>query len=608
MEEPNKKESDRIQNKFLKDMYDDLFSLLSETQKTIDAQRLEINNIPKIEIPSKSDSATSQKIEKAESNSEAEEKEAKQKDAEFIAEQAGKKIEELFKKIDNCNLTEESKNVLKKMIEYAKKYKEGTVKNYIPFNMRIYCDNDTSLYELTNILLEGFEYFKYIKNKEAAERSLYLVDDMSHISDMYTGSTSLVIFKDVDGLLNKDKPTRDKLLKIWENDILKHSTPTGITTIVVDKNKDKVNELFINNPILKDKIFDFEIETTPPENQEVYNTILDRFRKDSIMTGPFEIKLLDYVNETYKKSTLSAPEYVNITVEKILFNQNKDVIDEDTIPEFEKNKSIDEIFEDLNDLVGLDNVKTMLKDLVSLMEFKKKTSEDLSIKDTNLHMVFLGNPGTGKTTVARMVANILYNLGYIDQNKLIEVSAKDLVGQYVGQTAPKTMSVIEKALGGVLFVDEAYSLATKPGSSTTFNEECVATLIQAMENYRDNLVVIFAGYKKEMDGFLKSNSGIVSRIGYTMDFKDYTTDELIQIFKSMFSKAGFIVSDEAIEEVRKITDEFRNSEGFGNARFIRNLYEKAVIEHATNTANETDKTILKTITKDDITSENIAKL
>lgn len=608
MEEPNKKESDRIQNKFLKDMYDDLFSLLSETQKTIDAQRLEINNIPKIEIPSKSDSATSQKIEKAESNSEAEEKEAKQKDAEFIAEQAGKKIEELFKKIDNCNLTEESKNVLKKMIEYAKKYKDGTVKNYIPFNMRIYCDNDTSLYELTNILLEGFEYFKYIKNKEAAERSLYLVDDMSHISDMYTGSTSLVIFKDVDGLLNKDKPTRDKLLKIWENDILKHSTPTGITTIVVDKNKDKVNELFINNPILKDKIFDFEIETTPPENQEVYNTILDRFRKDSIMTGPFEIKLLDYVNETYKKSTLSAPEYVNITVEKILFNQNKDVIDEDTIPEFEKNKSIDEIFKDLNDLVGLDNVKTMLKDLVSLMEFKKKTSEDLSIKDTNLHMVFLGNPGTGKTTVARMVANILYNLGYIDQNKLIEVSAKDLVGQYVGQTAPKTMSVIEKALGGVLFVDEAYSLATKPGSSTTFNEECVATLIQAMENYRDNLVVIFAGYKKEMDGFLKSNSGIVSRIGYTMDFKDYTTDELIQIFKSMFSKAGFIVSDEAIEEVRKITDEFRNSEGFGNARFIRNLYEKAVIEHATNTANETDKTILKTITKDDITSENIAKL
>ena len=129
-----------------------------------------------------------------------------------------------------------------------------------------------------------------------------------------------------------------------------------------------------------------------------------------------------------------------------------------------------------------------------------------------------------------------------------------------------------------------------------------------MENYRDNLVVVFAGYKKEMDGFLKSNSGIVSRIGYTLDFKDYTTDELIQIFKSMFDKAGFIVDDSAIEKVKEITEEYRNTEGFGNARFIRNLYEKAIIEHATNTANEEDKTILKTITKDDITSENIGKL
>ena len=494
------------------------------------------------------------------------------------------------------------------MLEYAKKYNSGVVKNYIPFNMRIYCDNDSTLYEIVGILQDGFEYFKYIKSKEAAERSFYVIEDSSHISDMYTGETSIVIFKDVDGIINKDKQTKDKLLKIWENDIFKHSTQKGATTIIVDKNKDKINELFINSPTLKDKIFDFELETTKPANQEIFKLILDKFRKDYIVTGAFEIKLLDFVNEVYKKSPLSAPEFIDSTADKILFNQTGDVIDETAIPEFEKNKSIEEIFKDLNDLVGLDNVKGMLKDLVSLMEFKKKTDKDLKIKDTNLHMVFLGNPGTGKTTVARMVANILYNLGYVDQNKLIEVSAKDLVGQYVGQTAPKTMSVIEKALGGVLFIDEAYSLATKPGSSTTFNEECVATLIQAMENYRDNLVVIFAGYKKEMDGFLKSNSGIVSRIGYTMDFKDYTTDELIQIFTNMFEKAGFVIDPSAIDKVREITDEFRNTEGFGNARFIRNLYEKAIIEHATNTADETDKSILKTITKDDITSENIGRL
>lgn len=601
MEDPNKKDSDRIQDKFLKNMYDDLYSLLQETQRSIDSQKLDLNSIPKIEIPTQDKQKLEKEINDAQNEKMPEEPKA-------IAVEAGTKIKELNKKVDNCNLTEESKLVLKKMLEYAKKYNSGVVKNYIPFNMRIYCDNDSTLYEIVNILADGFEYFKYTKSKEAAERSFYVIEDASHITDMYTGETSLVIFKDVDGLLNKDKQTKDKLLKIWENDILKHSNPKGFTTIVVDKNKDKINELFINNATLRDRIFDFELQTTPPVNQEIFKLILDKFRKDYVVTGAFEIKLLDFVNETYKKSTLSAPEYVETTAEKILFNQTGEVIDENTIPEFEKNKSIEEIFKDLNELVGLDNVKTMLKDLVSLMEFRKKTDKELKIKDTNLHMVFLGNPGTGKTTVARMVANILYNLGYIDQNKLIEVSAKDLVGQYVGQTAPKTMSVIEKALGGVLFIDEAYSLATKPGSSTTFNEECVATLIQAMENYRDNLVVIFAGYKKEMDGFLRSNSGIVSRIGYTMDFKDYTTDELIQIFRSMFEKAGFILNDSAIEKVREIIEKFRDTEGFGNARFVRNLYEKAIIEHATNTAEETDKTILKTITKDDITAENIGKL
>ena len=601
MEDPNKKDSDRIQDKFLKNMYDDLYSLLQETQRSIDSQKLDLNSIPKIEIPTQDKQKLEKEINDAQNEKMPEEPKA-------IAVEAGTKIKELNKKVDNCNLTEESKLVLKKMLEYAKKYNSGVVKNYIPFNMRIYCDNDSTLYEIVNILADGFEYFKYTKSKESAERSFYVIEDASHITDMYTGETSLVIFKDVDGLLNKDKQTKDKLLKIWENDILKHSNPKGFTTIVVDKNKDKINELFINNATVRDRIFDFELQTTPPVNQEIFKLILDKFRKDYVVTGAFEIKLLDFVNETYKKSTLSAPEYVETTAEKILFNQTGEVIDENTIPEFEKNKSIEEIFKDLNELVGLVNVKTMLKDLVSLMEFRKKTDKELKIKDTNLHMVFLGNPGTGKTTVARMVANILYNLGYIDQNKLIEVSAKDLVGQYVGQTAPKTMSVIEKALGGVLFIDEAYSLATKPGSSTTFNEECVATLIQAMENYRDNLVVIFAGYKKEMDGFLRSNSGIVSRIGYTMDFKDYTTDELIQIFRSMFEKAGFILDDSAIEKVREIIEKFRDTEGFGNARFVRNLYEKAIIEHATNTAEETDKTILKTITKDDITAENIGKL
>ena len=194
---------------------------------------------------------------------------------------------------------------------------------------------------------------------------------------------------------------------------------------------------------------------------------------------------------------------------------------------------------------------------------------------------------------------------YIKQNKLIEVSSKDLVAEYVGQTAPKTMAVIERALGGVLFVDEAYSLASEEGSGNSFNKEAIATLIQAMENYRDNLVVIFAGYTKEMQAFLNANSGIVSRIGYTLDFKDYTSEELLKIFEGMVKKAGFSITKEACDEVVKVIDKYRNTKNFGNARFARNLYEKTIIKHASNTRGKKAKKDLKTIVKEDISTDNL---
>lgn len=546
------------------------------------------NTIPKIEVSNSENIQENKVISK-------EEKQAK--------------LQEFFDRIDEAHLTDDSKIILKKMIDYARKFEANIVKNYIPFNMRIYTNDDEILYSIVNIIIDGFTYFNYIKNDEAVERSLFVVEDGNHITDLYNKNNSLVIFKDVDGLLNKDKATRDKLLNILETTICDYSNINGITTIIVDKTKEKVNELLDSNITLKDKIFDFELTATSASIQEIYQTILNTFKKDYTVTGEFDVKLLDYITETFNKTTLTATEYSSALIEKILFNQIGNVIDANSIPEFEKNKNIDEIFEELNGLVGLDNVKQMLKDLVSLMKFKNKTGDSVKVKDTNLHMVFLGNPGTGKTTVARMVAGILYNLKYVDQNKLIEVSAKDLIGQYVGQTAPKTIAVIEKALGGVLFIDEAYSLASKPGNSgNSFNEECIATLIQAMENYRDDLVVIFAGYSKEMDAFLKSNSGIVSRIGYTMEFKDYTVDELIEIFKSMFKKSGFSITKRAIQKARKIIEEYKNTEGFGNARFVRNLYEKTIIEHATNTQNIDSKKALRTIIDKDITSKNLLKL
>ena len=158
-------------------------------------------------------------------------------------------------------------------------------------------------------------------------------------------------------------------------------------------------------------------------------------------------------------------------------------------------------------------------------------------------------------------------------------------------------------------MDEAYSLAAGgPGQGSSYNEEAIATLIQAMENYRDNLVVIFAGYTKEMQAFLNTNSGIVSRIGYTLEFDDYTTDELIQIFNGMMKKSGFTVSKEAIEKLREVIEEYRDTENFGNARFVRNVYEKSIIKHASNTKNKTSKKSLKTISAEDISTDELLKM
>ncbi len=649
-------EFDRPQNKFLEDMYDDFWDILStepslwqkaqEKARQLDYNRKNANKFETIKSrkeylerannrhagkkkeatsyfnddepaePKKSTASKKTKVttqEKTSQNNIEEQttkKEEKPKlSKEEITAQNALKLEAFYKKVDDAHLIDHSKLVLKKMIDYARKYSEGIVKNYIPFNMRIYCDNDETLYDIVNLIIDSFTYFGYMKNDAAVERSFYIVEDTPHITDLYNQAHSLVIFKDVDGLLNKDKATQDKLLNVWETTIFDYSNLDGITTIVSDKNKEKIDELFANNLVLKNKIFDFELITTSANTQEIYHQVLDSFKKDYTVSGEFDVKLLDYITETFPKSELTAPDYAQSLIEQILFNQTNNVIDANSIPVYEKNKSIDEIFEELNNLIGLDNVKDMLQDLVSLMKFKSKTEGSLKLKDTNMHMVFLGNPGTGKTTVARMIAGILYNLKYIDQNKLIEVSAKDLIGQYVGQTAPKTISVVEKALGGVLFIDEAYSLASKPGSSaSSFNEECIATLIQAMENYRDNLVVIFAGYNKEMDAFLKSNSGIVSRIGYTMQFNDYSLEELIEILKSMFKKAGFFIDERAIEAATKVIDEYRQTEGFGNARFVRNLYEKAIIKHASNTIDVTSKKALKTITAEDITTDNLIKM
>lgn len=574
-----------LYKEILKDLYDDFFGvekLKRENEKLAEELTIQ-DDFPTIEV---------KKQENAEANKDLSQDDLKKiKDTQML---------DFFGKLEHLYITEESKNTLKKIIEYMRKYNEKIEKEYISFNMCIYSDNKETILGVIDILSDASTFFEYIKVGETIESSFYNIEKPEQIEDIYRPKNSVIHLKDFEAFISQDTKYKDTFLYNLEEKII--DNPTQFLTIISAKNKEILNQAFDRNNNIKERLFNFEIQGIKPDIQDAYQEILSKLKEHCDLAEDFTIKLLDYITVTYPNTQLSYPEYRDKLCKKILFSKSGKITVED-IPEYEKEKTMEELFEDLNNLVGLNKVKQVLQDLVSLIELKKKTKDDLKINNINLHMVFLGNPGTGKTTVARIIAQILYNLKYIKQNKLIEVSSKDLVAEYVGQTAPKTNAVIEKAMGGVLFIDEAYSLASGSGQGNSYNEEAIATLIQGMENYRDNLVVIFAGYTKEMQAFLNSNSGIVSRIGYTLEFEDYTEQELLQIFESMIKKSGFEVTQEALDEVIKIIKEYKNTKNFGNARFVRNLYEKVIIRHASNTKGKKGKKVLKTIVKKDIDIE-----
>ncbi len=485
-------------------------------------------------------------------------------------------------KIDNMYLSNESKELLKKIINYMSNYNENNI--YVNFNIIIESKNKELTNDVTNLINNVGLSNKYIKGTGIKNISLYKLEDISKLEESYN-DYSVIVLEDLEGLTLHDTNYNKKLLYT-----IKEHLKDRKTTIITG-NKSEINNLFSSDIEEKNNCFNFILDEILPENTEILEDIINNLSKN-IINNKFKIDLLNYIEETFIKSGLDYPTYRDNLCRYITFNQE--------LPKLETNKTTEEIFEELNSLVGLAKVKKSLYDLVDLITLKNKTKGDLKLNNINLHMLFLGNPGTGKTTVARMLSNILYNLKYIRQNKLIEVSSKDLVAEYVGQTAPKTMEVINKSLGGILFIDEAYSLAVDRNNS--YNAEAIATLIKAMEDYRDDLVVIFAGYTKEMQDFINSNSGIASRIGYTFTFEDYTNEELKKIFTNMMEKSGFIVTKEVLIKLDDIITKERLNDNFGNARFIRNVYEKTIINHATNTKNIKDKTKLKTITENDITN------
>lgn len=261
--------------------------------------------------------------------------------------------------------------------------------------------------------------------------------------------------------------------------------------------------------------------------------------------------------------------------------------------EEDRKKRLDELVGELEALVGLEEVKNEVNSLINLINIRQlRKKKGLPSPDMSYHMVFTGSPGTGKTTVARLIASIYKELGVLSKGGLIEVDRSGLVAGYVGQTALKVTEVVNKALGGVLFIDEAYSLSS-PGAANDFGGEAIDTLVKLMEDHRDDLVVIVAGYTKEMNDFLQANTGLVSRFNKFIEFKDYNEDELIAIMYSMASKMEMKLEDSALEKLRTYLSGMNENAKrlFGNARGIRNLFEKMLVGQANRLSGIPEPTI-----------------
>ena len=344
---------------------------------------------------------------------------------------------------------------------------------------------------------------------------------------------------------------------------------TDLTIKSIDKELDKIpvvrnasisisqaameilNELEVRDPIeVRDAVIDFIFNPQEPDDEdpELPPDAKDRPR-----------------NDTPRKP---------VQPKKPAVKQNK--------PQGGKSESLDDVLAELNQLVGLEKAKQQVSSLISLHRANTVLAQqNRAAVPVGLHLVFTGSPGTGKTTVARLIGRLYKAIGLLSGGQLIEVDRSHLVAGYVGQTAIRTQEAINSADGGVLFIDEAYSLAGDTGSSHGFGDEAISTLVKAMEDKRDSLAIVVAGYREDMDQFIKSNQGLKSRFQTFIEFEDYGTEDLIKIFKLISAGTPVQVTEEVEQALRDYINEYRPTGEDGNGRFARNLFEKMFLNLTT---------------------------
>lgn len=522
----------------------------------------------------------------------------KRKDVAVVRADEDSIAHDYMQKFNEFHLDERSRQRLISYFRYL--LRKGKIEQKLSYNFMLHCGDKICVEEFVAVMTETVNAICGTMNSAAIfSEEVFLQKPADVIGAMEKGG---IVMIDQCLPLEKyaplDSGSKGEIIKrerdvLW-NKYIQKCEKTPDTCKIIAAPEAVLRERFRGNEHLYFRIMRNHIYIEGMSPEEVYGYVLKELEKSGISySEEFSQKLKQYIQVVYPKADLKNRAFVTDLLERILTSfygqkQNIDELTQEFVPYYKKNRNYEEILAAMDELVGLEKVKETFMEIPYMLQESSKESVP------SLHMAFVGNAGTGKTTVARLAAELLYSMGVIQKNKVVSVSALDLIGRYVGETPRLTKEYCKKAYGGVLFIDEAYLISKSKNGSTNdqVKEECIGTLLQEMENNRDHLLVIFAGYPKEMESFIHdSNSGLASRLYKIVEFEDYSDDELVQIFENMCKKDQFQITARAKEKVRLKLGALRYSRNFGNARTVRNVYSEAKKEY--RQSKESDNKILE---------------
>ena len=531
---------------------------------------------------------------------------------------------ELLGMTDDLIGIEEVKKELQKLIKFYSKVKTMTDRfnnNNQFYNNYALTGNDGLQQEkIVNIIKSILVSNSIIDDKDY--KQFYTLDleyeirknlsDLEHkISDEFK-DYKLIYLKDFDKLINLKMEKDDyypKLINTLKQIIIEKSN----TIFIISGKKEKIKIIFNENSEFS-SLFGYKWQLNDLSYDDLSKEIFKKLQEINIPNYITLDELKNTVSQLARESNFKNLNFVEEIYQKTLknfFESQENNLNNTLLPKTKDNISIDDTMKEIDELIGMNKIKTELRNLSKFLKYNKRLEKiNGKAKTLNLHMVFSGNAGTGKTTVARLLADILYNMGYIEERKITEITPKDLIGEYTGQTAPKARKTIENALGGILFIDEAYALAANSSSSKGYGQEAVVELLKCMEDYQDRLVIIFAGYHDEMNDFVSLNPGLKSRIRYFFEFEDYNEDELIQILYMKLKKLNLTIDDEAVRTLKRTISFNMKATNFGNGRYVDNLVNNLLIKHSINIPDDDDTNLLNITLNDvnDLSETNVINI